>query len=271
MRVSISPAFRWALAVAAGFVCCAAPATQPPDRNAWDGLRPDSEAHVVLKRRCLTDSGEEFLGTLEHVKGIYLESEARTMAFITGDSDGYGISYTNPPYMFLRNGLYYVEYSSELPGAAIFGRIAGEDGRPYVRFDTITRNKEDVTERTAQVRISFKRTTTEAEENVGVFGRLIEIYDDSSNRTLARRRDYVWLNPNRRGPHGGFMCPTIPEGESFPISFLAKTVNVQGYTCWARFAQAKRMMGKKYDLSVFDKLIKEMNQCEADYFQRTTR
>lgn len=249
-----------------------APATQPPGRNAWEELRTGSEAHAILKRRCQTDAGEEILATREGVKSIYLESELHTMAFISGGPSSYGITYTHPTVMFLRNGLYHIEYSSALPGLTFFTfglKDEKQRAHPYVRFDTRTQKTESISSRSAAVRISFRRTTSEAEEKVGVFGRIVEIFDDATQTLLARRRDYVWLNPNPRGAHGGFMCPTVPEGEQIPISLLAKAINVQNYTCWTSFARARRELVNKHDSAAHNVLLDELNRCQAEYFQRT--
>lgn len=242
-------------------------ATQPPGKNAWEELRPDSEAHVVMKKRCQSEASEEFFGTAEDVKGIFLESEDRALSYIDGSSGSYGVSFANPPYSYLRNGLSYVEYSAGLSAISRFGAKPNEQDGAFRSFDTKTRNTKVAATRSAQIRVSYKRTTSDAEEKIGVFGRLIEVTDDSRNLLLARRRDFVWLNPNRGQAHGGFVCPSLDVGEFLPISFLNKVINVKSYTCWKAFENGVRSTPNRNDSRAIDLLRSQMGACEAQYFK----
>lgn len=245
-----------------------ATATQPPGKNAWEELRLDSDAYNTMKRKCQEDAGEEFFETRENVRGIYLESDERALSYVSGGPSSYGISYSNPPYMYLRNGLYFIEYGADFGAVRKFGAVKTKDGYRYIRFDTKNRNDLPVEDRSTPIRVSYKRTTTDGEERLGVYGRLIEVVDDSTKSILARRRDYVWLNPNRNGPHGGYICPTILEEESFPISFLNKVINVQSYPCRREFEESMRSRKNKNLFSPENELLlKRMNACQAEYFK----
>lgn len=241
--------------------------TQPPGKNAWDELKPNSEAHAVMKQRCQAEAGEEFFATRENIKGIFLESEEHALSYIDGSSNSYGISYSNPPYAYLRNGLKFVEYHSGLAAVSRFEAVPKGDTAPFRRFDTRTHRTESVANRSAHIRVSYKRTTSDSEEKLGVFGRFIEVTDDTDATVLARRKDFVWLNQDRQGAHGGFVCPTLKEAEHLPISFLNRVINVKTYACWKKFEAERRAMPDKYDIREKDASMSRLQACEASYFK----
>lgn len=254
-------------ALLALFVSLPAHTTQPPRLNAWDELRPDSEAYAVLKQRCQAEAREEFFAIRENVKGIFLESEDRALSYIVASSTSYGINYAYPPSSYLRVGLSFVEYDSSFAAIRRFEAPPKTDAGAVRHFDTKTRLTQSVAKRSTNIRISYKRTTSDSEESVGVYGRLIEVTDDATSTVLARRRDFVWLNPDRKGAHGGYMCPTLKEAENFPFTFLNKVLNVSSYTCWTTFENGLRAMANKYDTRARDILMASMQACEASYFR----
>jgi len=243
-------------------------ATQNPGSNAWDALRPDSDAYRVIKQRCQADAGEEFYAVAEGVTGLFMDAERGALAHISGGPSSYGISYVNPTYLFRRNGLRFMEIPADLPSGAIFGTNGGDKDHPYVRVDLTAPRWTPVDERAAQVRIVFKRTTTDEEVKLGVHGRLIEVSEEATGKLLARRRDYVWINPDSRNAHGGYICPTVQEGESLPISFLAKAVNVSTFTCWSAYQAAVAAIRPGDPTGRRSRLIGEMNACQDAYLAR---
>lgn len=202
-------------------------ATQPAGVNAWEKMKPESEAYKVMKQKCEQDAGERIFAQRDNVKGIYHESkEAKTLAYITGSTKSYGITYTNPPYMYLGLGLDFVEYSQDLPTMRSFGSVKILPDQPYRRFATSSYKTEPVKVRTAPIRVSYKRTTTDSEDAVGIHGRLIEIFDDSTGTLLAQRRDYIYVIGGN-GPHGGLVCPAPQNGERLMTTFLQKVINAE--------------------------------------------
>lgn len=267
MRMSI-PNLIFATAIATvGAMPGTSLATQPPGKNAWEQLNPVSDAYRIMKDRCQLDAGELILATKEEIKGIFHESDDKALSYVTGSPISYGISFTNPPYMYLGLGLYYVEFGADLSAIRRFGKPKEFDGYQYRRFDTRSYNTEPSKERTTTIRVSYKRTTTEQEEKVGVHGRLIEVIDDSTKTTLAQRRDYIWLNPTGKGPHGGFVCPTLLDGERLPTSFLNRVINVKTYPCFKMSEDAYREMKNKWDTREMGRINSATLVCSKKYYK----
>lgn len=256
------------LAVVAVAMSVTALATQSPGKNAWDELNPASEAYKVMKHRCQQDAGEVIFATREGVKGVFLESDDDALSYITASTISYGITFKHPLYMYGGLGLYYVEYEADLSAIRRFGKPKEFDGYQYRRVDTRSFNTEPKKERTTSIRVTYKRTTSELEEKVGVHGRLIEVIDDSTKTLLAQRRDYIWLNPSGRGPHGGFICPTIQDGERLPTTFLNRVINANTYSCTKQAAEARRAMPKKWDHKEHGRISDADFACSKEYYKQ---
>lgn len=241
-----------------------ASATQDPGRDAWSYLSSTSEAHKIMKTRCLAEAREEFFASAENVTAIFLENP-EAWSFIAGSPDFYGISYTNPSYAYLHNGLLAIEFNSSAK------HIPPSDKNPrhlpFARFDTKTRSISFVGSLSAPVTIRYTVTTSKDEEALGVHGRLIEIIERRNSRLLARRRDFIWINPDSRRSHGGFMCPTPSAGESVPISFVGKAINVQSYKCWQQHEQALKSNTNWRRINR-SRLTDTLNECDALYFEQ---
>lgn len=220
-----------------------------------------------MKQRCEAEAGEAFLATRENVQGLFLDLEDRALSYITGWSASEGINYSHPASSYLRIGLRFVEYDGASAAIQRFEALAKGESGTIRQFDTRTFSRRSVEKRSATIRLRYKRTTSDAEEKVGVFGRLVEVIDDTGGTVLARRRDFVWLNPDRKGAHGGYMCPTLKEAEHFPFTFLSKVLNVASYRCWSDFENGQRAMTDKFDIAARDALVARMVACEKDYFK----
>jgi len=268
MRILVSNLILAAASAAIGTTSISALATQHPDKSAWEELNPASEAYSVMKRKCELDAGEVILETREGVRGVYHESDDNALSYITGSPTSYGISFTNPPYTYLGLGLYYVEFRTDLSAARRFGRLKELEGYLHQRFDTQSYDTTPSKERTTSIKVIYKRTTTDIEERVGVHGRLIEVIDELTNKTLAQRRDYVWLNPNRNGPHGGFVCPTLQHGESLPGTFLNRVVNVNTYPCGKIWEQAMRALPNKRSFQEIGKINAASAACSSQFYKK---
>ncbi len=205
--------------------------------DALSGASP--EAKLAIRARCTASASERSYGVVNRVSSIYVRADDRyVVPALNFYSELSGISSTNLPYQFLRNGLHAVEVEEGIMDGPGFPTQRSRESRRVILFDTESRDTSLIDEPHAPVEIVYSRATTEAEEAMGIGGRTIRVRLRATNQLLAERTEFFWIVGKVWDKNA--ICPAFSLSfQTQPSHFVGQVVNPITYPCMRQFAQEK--------------------------------